>query len=72
MDKDITMERLIADLEEVISQINDIVKRKDVAAAKKAMEQIDDVDCILFVVDGKKGIGPGDKYILNVLNIDLF
>ena len=40
MDKDITMERLITDLEEVISQINDIVKRKDVAAAKKAMEQI--------------------------------
>ncbi|MBE6148816.1 MAG: GTPase Era [Firmicutes bacterium] len=34
---------------------------------KKAMEQIDDVDCILFVVDGKKGIGPGDKYILDVL-----
>ena len=34
---------------------------------KKAMEQIEDVDCILFVVDGKKGIGPGDKYILEVL-----
>lgn len=34
---------------------------------KKAMEQIDDVDCILFVIDGKKGIGPGDKYILEVL-----
>lgn len=34
---------------------------------KKAMEQIDDVDCILFVIDGKKGIGPGDRYILEVL-----
>lgn len=33
----------------------------------KAIEQIDDVDCILFVIDGKKGIGPGDRYILNVL-----
>lgn len=34
---------------------------------RKALEQIDDVDCILFVVDGKKGIGPGDKYILETL-----
>lgn len=34
---------------------------------KKAMEQINDVDCILFVVDGKKGLGPGDRYILNTL-----
>lgn len=34
---------------------------------KKAMEQINDVDCILFVVDGKKGLGPGDRYILNSL-----
>ena len=34
---------------------------------RKAMEQIDDVDCILFVVDGKKGIGPGDRYILEML-----
>ena len=28
---------------------------------------VDDVDAILFVIDGKKGIGPGDKYILNML-----
>lgn len=34
---------------------------------RKAIEQIDDVDAILFVIDGKKGIGPGDRYILNVL-----
>ena len=34
---------------------------------RKALEQIEDVDCILFVVDGKKGIGSGDRYILNVL-----
>ena len=33
----------------------------------KALDQIDDVDCILFVIDGLKGIGPGDRYILNVL-----
>ena len=30
---------------------------------RKAMEQIDDVDCILFVVDGKKGIGPENNKI---------
>lgn len=34
---------------------------------RKALDQIDDVDCILFVIDGLKGIGPGDRYILNVL-----
>lgn len=34
---------------------------------RKAIEQIDDVDAILFVIDGKKGIGPGDRYILDVL-----
>lgn len=34
---------------------------------KKAKEMVDDVDAILFVIDGKKGIGPGDKYILNML-----
>ena len=34
---------------------------------RKALDQIKDVDCILFVIDGKKGIGPGDRYILNVL-----
>jgi len=34
---------------------------------KKALEQMDDVDCILFVVDGKKGLGPGDKYIAEIL-----
>ena len=34
---------------------------------KKAREMVDDVDAILFVIDGKKGIGPGDKYILNML-----
>ena len=34
---------------------------------KKAKEMTNDVDCILFVIDGKKGIGPGDKYILNML-----
>ena len=36
---------------------------------RKALEQIEDVDCILFVVDGKKGIGSGDRYILNVLKL---
>ncbi len=34
---------------------------------RKALDQIDDVDCILFVIDGLKGIGPGDRYILNAL-----
>lgn len=34
---------------------------------KKALEQIEDVDAILFVVDGKKGLGPGDKFIIDVL-----
>lgn len=34
---------------------------------KKATEQIDDVDAILFVVDIKKGLGKGDKYILEIL-----
>ena len=34
---------------------------------KKAREMAQDVDAILFVVDGKKGIGAGDKYILNML-----
>ena len=34
---------------------------------RKALDQINDVDCVLFVIDGKKGIGPGDRYILNVL-----
>lgn len=34
---------------------------------RKAKETVDEVDCILFVIDGKKGIGPGDKYILNML-----
>ena len=34
---------------------------------QKAFEQIDDVDCILFVVDGKKGIGTGDRYIIEIL-----
>lgn len=34
---------------------------------RKALEQMSDVDCILFVIDGKKGIGTGDRYILNVL-----
>ena len=28
---------------------------------------VDDVDAILFVIDGKKVIGNGDKYILNIL-----
>lgn len=37
------------------------------ALNKQSLEQIKDVDCILFVVDGKKGLGPGDKYILDVL-----
>lgn len=34
---------------------------------RKALEQLEDVDCVLFVVDGKKGMGPGDKYIMEVL-----
>lgn len=34
---------------------------------RKALEQLEDVDCVLFVVDGKKGMGPGDKYIIEVL-----
>ena len=40
MDMDITMERLLNDFEGVISQINDIVARKDIQAAKRAMDQI--------------------------------
>lgn len=43
------------------------INRLGRALNKKALEQIRDVDCILFVVDGKKGIGPGDKYILEML-----
>ena len=43
MDMDITMERLINDLEGVISQINDIVARKDIQAARRAMEQIAEI-----------------------------
>ncbi|NMA51273.1 MAG: GTPase Era [Mollicutes bacterium] len=34
---------------------------------RTALEQIQDVDCILFVVDGKEGLGPGDKYIAEIL-----
>lgn len=34
---------------------------------KTALEQIEDVDVILFVVDGKKGLGSGDKFILEML-----
>lgn len=34
---------------------------------RKALDQINDVDCILFVIDAGKGIGPGDRYILNAL-----
>lgn len=34
---------------------------------KKALEQIQEVDCILFVIDAKKGIGPGDRYIIEIL-----
>lgn len=37
------------------------------ALNKQSLEQIKNVDCILFVVDGKKGLGPGDKYILEML-----
>ena len=37
------------------------------ALNKQALEQIRDVDCVLFVVDGKKGIGVGDKYIIEML-----
>ena len=43
MDMDITMERLLNDFEGVISQINDIVARKDIDAAQKAMEQIAEI-----------------------------
>ena len=43
MDMDITMERLLEDFEGVISQINDIVARKDIQAARRAMEQIADI-----------------------------
>ena len=43
-----------------INRLNKVLNRK-------ALEQISDVDCVLFVIDGKKGIGPGDRYILNVL-----
>lgn len=34
---------------------------------KKALDQIEDMDCILFVIEAGKGLGPGDRYILNVL-----
>ena len=43
------------------------INRLNKALNRKALDQISDVDCILFVIDGKKGIGVGDKYILNVL-----
>ena len=43
MDMDITMERLLDDFEGVISQINDIVARKDIQAARRAMEQIAEI-----------------------------
>ena len=43
MDMDITMERLLNDFEGVISQINDIVARKDIQAARRAMEQIAEI-----------------------------
>jgi len=34
---------------------------------KQAMSQIEDIDVILFVVDASTGLGPGDKFILDVL-----
>ena len=43
MDMDITIERLMNDLEGVLSQINDIVAKKDIKAAERAMQQIADI-----------------------------
>lgn len=43
------------------------INRLGKALNRKAVEQINDVDCVLFVIDGKKGLGYGDKYIMNVL-----
>ena len=43
------------------------INRLGKALNRAALEQIEDVDCVLFVVDGKKGLGPGDKYILEIL-----
>ncbi len=34
---------------------------------KQAMSLVKDIDCILFVVDASTGLGPGDKFILDVL-----
>lgn len=34
---------------------------------KQAMSQIEDIDVVLFIVDASTGIGPGDKFILDVL-----
>lgn len=43
------------------------INRLGKALNRTALEQIKDVDCILFVVDGKKGLGSGDKYIAEIL-----
>lgn len=34
---------------------------------KQAMSLVKEIDCILFVVDASTGIGPGDRFILDVL-----
>ena len=54
---------IFVDTPEIVKPMNRLGKILN----HKAFEQIDDVDCILFVIDGKKGIGPGDRYILNAL-----
>ncbi len=43
------------------------INRLGKALNRTALEQIKDVDCILFVVDGEKGLGSGDKYIAEIL-----
>lgn len=34
---------------------------------KQAMSLVKEIDCILFVVDASTGLGPGDRFILDVL-----
>ena len=34
---------------------------------KQAMSLVKDIDCLLFVVDASTGLGPGDKFIMDVL-----
>ena len=41
--EEITMDRLLNDFSGVITQLNDIIARKDIASAKEALEQIQEL-----------------------------